>query len=243
MGNVDRRAGRAYGPAPGKTLVYFMDDLNMPYVDKYGTQSPICLARQIIDHGIVYDREHLDEQKLLQDVMFTACMNPKAGSFHIDGRLSRHFTLVSCLTAERDILKTIYAQILGDHLSAFDKSISELRDKLVAATTTVFWGVATAPSFMPTARKFHYQFNLRDFSKIVQNLMLSQPAHYKNQPLTMARLWAHECHRVWYDRLIEDGDRALYMNYMKAALKELGDFKEEDVFNEPLLFTSYVTAC
>ena len=145
MGHVDRRAGRAYGPAPGKKLIYFMDDLNMPYVDKYGTQSPICLVRQIIDHGIVYDREHLDEQKLLQDIMFTACMNPKAGSFHVDGRLSRHFTLVSCLTAEREILKTIYAQILDAHLKAFDKSIAELSGKLVAATTTVFWGVATAP--------------------------------------------------------------------------------------------------
>jgi dynein heavy chain len=220
-----------------------MDDLNMPYVDQYGTQSPICLVRQIIDHGIVYDREHLDEQKLLQDVMFTACMNPKAGSFHVDGRLSRHFTLVSCLTAEREILKTIYAQILDAHLKAFDKSIAELTGKLVAATTTVFWGVATAPQFMPTARKFHYQFNLRDFSKIVQNLMLAQPAHYKGQPLAMVRLWAHECHRVWLDRLIEPADCEQYMDCMKNALKELGDFKEEDVFAEPLLYTSYVSAC
>lgn len=42
---VDKRAGRTFGPPPSKTLIYFMDDLNMPYVDKYGTQSPICLVR------------------------------------------------------------------------------------------------------------------------------------------------------------------------------------------------------
>jgi dynein heavy chain len=108
MSQVDKRAGRTYGPPPSKTLIYFMDDLNMPYVDKYGTQSPICLVRQILDHGIVYDRDHLEEQKQLVDVMFSACMNPKSGSFFVDLRLSRHFTLISCLTAERDILKTIY---------------------------------------------------------------------------------------------------------------------------------------
>ena len=109
----------------------------------------------------------MDEQKQLLDIMFAACMNPKAGSFIIDLRLSRHFTLVSCLTAEREILSTIYSQILGGHLGQFDRACSDLTGKLVAATTAVFWGVAQNPQFMPTARKFHYQFNLRDFSKII----------------------------------------------------------------------------
>jgi len=118
---VDKRAGRTFGPPPSKTLIYFMDDLNMPYLDKYGTQSPICLVRQIIDYGIVYDRDHLEEKKYLVDVMFTGCMNPKSGSFVIDLRLSRHFTLISCLTAEKEILKTIYHQILDSHMCTFDK--------------------------------------------------------------------------------------------------------------------------
>jgi dynein heavy chain len=34
---VDKRSGIHFGPPLGKTLIYFMDDLNMPYLDKYGT--------------------------------------------------------------------------------------------------------------------------------------------------------------------------------------------------------------
>lgn len=33
------------------------------------------------------------------------------------------------------------------------------------------------------------------------------------------------------------------MNYIKTAIKEFTDYKEEDILEEPLLYTSYVSAC
>ena len=240
---VDKRSGVIFGPPLGKILIYFMDDLNMPYLDKYGTQSPICLVRQIIDYGLVYDRDHLEEKKKLLDIMFSACMNPKSGSFIIDLRLTRHFTLVACLTAEKDILTTIYYQILDNHMHGFDKVNADLCRKMINATMTVFSGVARAPQFAPTAKKFHYQFNLRDFSRIVENLMLAQPGHYRGQPLLLCRLWAHECHRVWRDRLVTEEDVKLYMMYMRNGIKEFTEQKEDDIFEEPLIYTSFVATC
>ena len=109
---------------------------------------------------------------------------------------------------------------------------------------TVFLGIALSPQFMPTSKKFHYQFNLRDFSKVVQNINLAQPGLYKGRPDLIIRLWAHECYRVWLDRLIFDEDRDQFMVYMNNALKEFGELgKPEAVFEEPLLYTSYVAAC
>lgn len=35
--NVDKRMGKIFGPPSGKILMFFMDDLNMPKLDKYGT--------------------------------------------------------------------------------------------------------------------------------------------------------------------------------------------------------------
>jgi len=240
--NVDRRAARNYGPPPGKILIYFMDDLNMPQVDNFGTQSPISLIRQIIDYGLVFDRDHLEEKKYLQDVMFTACMNPKSGSFYVDLRLSRHMSLFSCLTAEKEILQTIYFQILDSHLSQFEPTVAALSQKLVNATMSVFLAIANSPQFMPTARKFHYQFNLRDFSKIIQNLMQSEPALYRGNPLGIVRMWTHECMRIFYDRLIFDEDREMFMSFMKVAFREF-EFKEEHILEEPLIYTSFVSMC
>lgn len=38
---VEKKSGKTFGSATNKTLICYIDDLNMPYVDKYGTQSPI----------------------------------------------------------------------------------------------------------------------------------------------------------------------------------------------------------
>jgi len=38
------------------------------------------------------------------------------------------------------------------------------------------------PKFAPTAKKFHYMFNMRDFAKIVQMLMTAQAKEYKGKP-------------------------------------------------------------
>ena len=56
---LDKKSGKTYGSAMNKTLIAFIDDLNMPFVQTYGTQTPIQLLRQIIDYGSIFNREQL----------------------------------------------------------------------------------------------------------------------------------------------------------------------------------------
>jgi len=54
--NTEKRTKDVYGPTPGKRLVIFIDDMNMPQVDTYGTQQPIALLKLLIEKGGFYDR-------------------------------------------------------------------------------------------------------------------------------------------------------------------------------------------
>ena len=68
---------------------------------------------------------------------------------------------------EKDILQTIYAQMMAKHFAPFDAKCQAIAPKLVTATVNTFTSIALSPQFAPTAIKFHYQFNMRDVAKIV----------------------------------------------------------------------------
>lgn len=72
-------------------------------------------------------------------------------------------------------------------------------------------------------------------------MMQSQPAHYRGNPLGLVRMWAHECMRIFHDRLIFEEDRDVFMNFLRAGMKEF-EFKEELILEEPLIYTSFVSA-
>lgn len=48
---LEKKAGRNYGPPGNKKLIYFIDDMNLPEVDAYGTVQPHTIIRQHLDYG------------------------------------------------------------------------------------------------------------------------------------------------------------------------------------------------
>ena len=113
--SLEKKAGKNYGPPGTKKLIYFLDDMNMPEVDLYGTVGPHTLIRQHMDYGHWYDRNKLT-QKDIHNVQYVACMNPTAGSFTINPRLQRHFATFSVVFPGHDALFRIYESILTEHL-------------------------------------------------------------------------------------------------------------------------------
>ena len=195
---LDKKSGKTYGSAMNKVLIAFIDDLNMPYVDIYGTQEPIQLLRQIVDYGSIFNREQLEERKFIQDLLFFACLNHKSGSFVIDSRLQRNFSCFTMYTPTEEIIKRIFGEILASHLSTpgFDEKFKAFSGKIMDATVMFFTKTIRNPQFSPSAKKFHYQFNFRELAKIIEGVMRSVPQTFKTTG-DIVRIWFHEVRRVF----------------------------------------------
>uniref|UniRef100_A0A671R8K4 AAA+ ATPase domain-containing protein n=1 Tax=Sinocyclocheilus anshuiensis TaxID=1608454 RepID=A0A671R8K4_9TELE len=201
---LEKKAGRNYGPPGSKRLIYFIDDMNMPEVDEYGTVQPHTMIRQHMDYSHWYDRSKL-QLKEIHNVQYVSCMNPTAGSFTINPRLQRHFSVFALSFPGVDALNTIYCSILSQHLrgegfpAVLQKSCSQLVQLALA-----FHQRVTA-TFLPTAIKFHYIFNLRDLSNIFQGILFCTSECLKTSQ-DLVKIFLHESNRVYRDKMVEDKD-------------------------------------
>jgi dynein heavy chain len=80
--SVEKRTKDSFGPPPGKKLIIFIDDMNMPRVDDYGTQQPIALLKLLLEKGGMYDRGKDMNWKLFKDIFYFASMG-KVSSFNL----------------------------------------------------------------------------------------------------------------------------------------------------------------
>ena len=140
-------------------------------------------------------------------------------------------------TRTAPLCRCIYAAIIEGHLGqgGFAAGVAKLGSRLVDATLDLHRAVMN--NFLPSALKFHYQFNLRELSAITQvrasqlglpaggrttsgltaplahahaqGLCCMVPEQYRDKAAAV-RLWVHECERVLCDRLVSDADIAKF---------------------------------
>lgn len=169
---LEKKAGRNYGPPGNSRMIYFIDDMNMPEVDTYGTVQPHTLINQFMDYKHWYDREKLS-LKDINNCQFISCMNPTAGSFTISPRLQRHFCSFAVNFPGPEALFHIYHSILSQHIAnpfnKFNVNLSKSVDSVVNVAVALH--LRMGQTFLPTAIKFHYIFNLRDMANIFQVIL------------------------------------------------------------------------
>ncbi|XP_059734281.1 dynein axonemal heavy chain 9 isoform X5 [Bos taurus] len=226
---LEKKAGRNYGPPGNKKLVYFIDDMNMPEVDAYGTVQPHTVLRQHLDYGHWYDRNKLSLKEVM-NVQYVSCMNPTAGSFTINPRLQRHFSVLTLSFPGADALSSIYSAILTQHLKlgSFPAALHKSVPQLLHLALTFHQKIAT--TFLPTAIKFHYIFNLRDFANIFQGILFSSVECVRSSQ-DLVNLYLHESNRVYRDKMVEEKDLDLFdkiqVDVVKKIFDDLGETVEQ----------------
>nr|XP_039267660.1 dynein heavy chain 10, axonemal-like [Styela clava] len=238
--NVEKRTKDTYGPPPGKRLIVFMDDMNMPQVDTYGTQQPIALLKLLLEKGGMYDRGKELNYKYLKDMGYIAAMGKAGGGRNeVDPRFLSLFSAFNMTFPAEESLKNIYESILRGHNQPFADEIQQCVVLLTRCTLELYKTIVN--ELPPTPSKFHYIFNLRDLSRVYQGLCLTTPERFTTIQ-HLIRVWRNECLRVFHDRLIDQKDKDAVQSMIEKLVQENFSKHEEFIMRNPVLYGDYRTA-
>ena len=243
----EKRRKGVVGSPIGKLLVCFVDDVNMPSRETYGAQPPIECLRLVhdkVEHyrpfGGVWDRKKLTWSEVVDTVFVTACGPPGGGRNEVTNRFFRFFSMFNISAPSVPVLKTIFSSILNGHLRDFPMDVQMMNNVTVESSIEIYQKIAA--EMLPTPAKSHYTFNLRDLSKVFQGIVSLKMQHCPNADV-FTRLWAHECQRVFADRLIDMADKTTFYEWLYEFIRrKFGqDMDFQDIFvDKPILFGDYM---
>eukprot|EP00835_Amoeboradix_gromovi_P001556 NODE_73_length_23464_cov_0.600171.p1 type:complete len:4313 gc:universal NODE_73_length_23464_cov_0.600171:23064-10126(-) len=237
---VEKRLGTTYGPPGGKKMMMFIDDVNMPEINNWGDQPTSEIVRQLMEQGGMYSLDRPGEWTSVIDFKYLAAMmHPGGGRNDVPARLKRQFCIINCALPSSQSIDKIFGLILNGYFSTtrgFAKDIEQQASSSIYKIRNIWQ--STKNKLLPTPDKFHYIFNLRDLSRIVQGMTISKPSGLK----TVAEynnLMTHECSRVLSDRLVTEKDVSYFKQQVQvqnpSAVVRFCDFMRlppEDTENE-----------
>uniref|UniRef100_A0A1I8J7J3 AAA domain-containing protein n=2 Tax=Macrostomum lignano TaxID=282301 RepID=A0A1I8J7J3_9PLAT len=218
-GRLVKRSRDVLGPRKGRRMVIFVDDLNMPLPDEFGTQAPLELLRQFLDLGGFYDLQKLSWRSIVDTVMLAAC-GPSGGGRHpVSPRLLRHFSLLSLPLPSSRSLQHIYHVQLGRFLQDHDfhAEIRDLMLNMVSCAINLYYRLRAA--LKPTPAKLHYTYNLRDLTKVVEGFYMASEKVVTSREACID-LFVHESTRVLHDRLCTPEDRETFFAHLADELRQ-----------------------
>ncbi|OEH76364.1 dynein gamma flagellar outer [Cyclospora cayetanensis] len=224
--SLERKTGKTYCPPGGKDMIFFLDDMSMPFVNEWGDQVTLELLRQLIEQKGFYflEKDKRGDFKAVIGLKYIGAMNhPGGGRNDIPNRLKSKFFSLNMILPSLTSVDNIYGAMMRSRITLKNGAtplVVEVSSKLTQATIDVWLEVKK--SLLPTPSRFHYIFNLRDLSRVFQGI-LNCPIDSVNTHELFLGLWKHECTRVLADKLCRKGDKAIVQQAINnACIKHFG---------------------
>ena len=223
----------------GRWLVVFCDEINLPAVDKYGTQRVISFIRQLVEAGGYWRASDMAWVKL-ERIQFVGACNPPTdpGRVPLSHRFLRHAPLIMVDYPGEISLKQIY----GTYNRALLKVVPNLRAYAEPLTDAMVEFYLSSQKRFTTDIQAHYVYSPRELTRWVRGIYEAiRPLEILSME-GLVRVWAHEALRLFQDRLVTEEEKQWTDdNIDMAALQHFPTVDRDEALTRPILFSNWTS--
>lgn len=224
----------------GKWVVVFCDEINLPVVDKYGTQRVNAFIRQMIEHSGFWRPKDLS-WVTIENIQFVgACNDPNdPGRHKLSDRFMRHVTLVMVDNPGPTSLKQIYQTFNKASLKCTPK-LRQFSDAITNAMLDVY---SRNKKQFTVEKRSHYIYSPRELTRWCRGVLEALLSVNYSELSGLIRLWYHEGLRLFYDRLVDEDERKWCKETFWKVGTECFPHVPLDVpLKDPVLFSTWLTS-
>ena len=115
-----------------------------------------------------------------------------------------------------------------------DLGIISIKETFIKTTIEMYNSIKDCLPTTPI--KFHYNFNIRDVSKVFQGFCHLTPAKF-HKPESLMKLWRHLIIRIYADKLLSVNDKRV--DNLEIVQKYFQDFAA-DALSKPCLYADFI---
>ncbi|XP_077971534.1 cytoplasmic dynein 1 heavy chain 1-like isoform X1 [Styela clava] len=222
-----------------KWLVLFCDEINLPDMDRYGTQRVISFLRQMVEHGGFY-RSSDQAWVKLERVQFVGACNPPTdpGRKPMSHRFLRHVPVIYVDHPGAASLGQIY----GTFNRAMLRLIPSLRAYADPLTNAMVDFYTMSQERFTQDMQPHYIYSPREMSRWVRGICEALRPLESLAVEGLVRIWAHEALRLFQDRLVHDEERHwTETNIDMVAVKHFPNINRVAALKRPILYSNWLS--
>ena len=220
-----------------KWIILFCDEINLPEIDKYGTQVVITFLREITEQNGFWrpsDKTWIS----LDRIQFVGACNPPTdvGRHPLSNRFLRHTPLLYVDFPGPESLKQIYGSF---NKALLRKGPSELRSYSENLTNAMVEFYTSCQKHYTPDIQPHYIYSPRELTRWKH--AMNESIESINTLDDLVRLWAHEALRLFQDRLVLDEEKKWCDQLVdEIALKYFPNISMDKALSRPILFTNLI---
>ena len=223
---------------PGKWLIVFCDEINLPANDAYGTQRVISFMRQLVKHGGFYRPKDL-QWVAIERIQFVGACNPPTdpGRVPMSDRWLSHAPVMLVDYPAPDSLRQIYGTFVRGLLK-MQPDLRGMAEEVTHAMVEVF--LANQEHFTPDQHA-HYVYSPRELSRWIRALYEAMEPLDAMSLGEFVRLFVHEALRLFHDRLCTQAERDWCRDSIDAIARARFPQAPPDALQHPMLYCKWLT--